>query len=144
MNMTEMNDLLEELLRAYRMHHTIHEVNDREDPGERDRIRSLSARSWETLKSLFPDEADMTEQFLSSEAPGAQERILGRLKEWALAGLDHRPGGPNALNLTLTADNIHDCKGNLDVLTVTPGRDGGTPAIWPFVKLIRYLRSWLS
>ncbi|KAL2860560.1 hypothetical protein BJX68DRAFT_261492 [Aspergillus pseudodeflectus] len=142
MNMTEMNDLLEELLRAYRMHHTIHEVSDREDPGERDRIRSLSARSWETLKSLFPDEADMTEQFLSSEAPGAQERILGRLKEWALAGLDHRPGGPNALNLTLTADTIHDCKGNLDVLTVTPRRDGGTPAIWPFVKLIRvYLDS---
>ncbi|KAL2794371.1 hypothetical protein BJX66DRAFT_202010 [Aspergillus keveii] len=141
MNMTEMNNLLEELLRAYRMQHTISEVSDREDPGERDRIRSLSARAWETLKSLFPAEANLTEQFLSNETAGAQDRILGRLKEWALAGLDHRPGGPDALNLTLMADNIHDCKENMDVLTTTP-RGAGTPAIWPFVKLIRvYLDS---
>jgi hypothetical protein len=139
MNMTEMNNLLEELLRAYRTQHTISEVSDREDPGERDRIRSLSARAWETLKSLFPAEANLTEQFLSNETAGAQDRILGRLKEWALTGLDHRPGGPDALNLTLMADNIHDCKENMDVLTVTP-REAGTPAIWPFVKLIRYLR----
>ncbi|KAJ0426006.1 hypothetical protein BJY00DRAFT_272728 [Aspergillus carlsbadensis] len=141
MNMAEMNDLLKEILRAYRMHLTISEVSDQEDPGGMDRIRSLSTRAWETLKSLFPDEADMTEQFLSNEAPGAQERILGCLTEWALAGLDRRPGGPNALNLTLMADNIQDCKENLDVLTVTP-REAGAPTIWPFVKLIRvYLDS---
>ncbi|KAL2813123.1 hypothetical protein BJX63DRAFT_395031 [Aspergillus granulosus] len=140
MNMDELRELLQELLRAYRMHHTnaFHEVTDRE---ERDRITSLSVRSWETLKSLFPNEADMTEQFLSNEDAGAESIILERLEEWARAGLAHRPGGPDALNSTIPAANIQECRENLDTLTVS-SHQPGRPAVWPFVKLIRvYLNS---
>ncbi|KAL3464362.1 hypothetical protein BJX64DRAFT_254826 [Aspergillus heterothallicus] len=140
MNMDELKELLEELLRAYRMHHTsaFYEVSDRE---ERDRITSLSVRSWETLKSLFQNEEDLTEEFLSSEEADAENRILRRLEEWARSGLDHRPGGLDNLNFTILADSLQECKSGLDMLTVT-SQEPGRPSVWPSVKLIRvYLNS---
>ncbi|KAL4991483.1 hypothetical protein BDW68DRAFT_142463 [Aspergillus falconensis] len=138
MNTDELKELLQELLRDYRMRHTraFDEVTEQK---ESERITALARRALATLNSLFKNEADMTEEFLSNEAPHAEELILTRLEEWALAGLDHRPGGREALHHRIEARDIYHCRENIDIFTVAsrPGK----PALWPFVKLIRvYLR----
>ncbi|KAL4912376.1 hypothetical protein BDW62DRAFT_215060 [Aspergillus aurantiobrunneus] len=140
MNIDEMKELLQELLKSYRIRHTraFSEVSDQQ---EIERITLLSGRAFMTLKSLFPNEEELTEVFLSSEEPRAEEVILTRLEEWALAGLDHRPGGRDVLHHRIEAQDIYDCRENIDTLTVA-SVEPGRPALWPFVKLIRvYLRS---
>ncbi|KAL4884754.1 hypothetical protein BJY04DRAFT_181964 [Aspergillus karnatakaensis] len=139
MNRDEMNDLLQELLVAYRMRYTkvFLDINDLEEGA---RITQLAERAFGTLKSLFPDK-DIKEEFLSNEGTHAEVAILTQLEEWAVSGLDERPGGPEALYHTIVASDLYDCRENLDSLTVA-SRDPERPAIWPFVKLIRvYLRS---
>lgn len=135
MTIDEMIELLRELLMAYRIRHT-RAFNEDLAEGESDRITRLSERSWATLQSLFPNEGELTQAFLSNEGPGAEDRILARLAEWAMAGLNHRPGGPDALHYAIRARDIHDCRENIDILTVA-SREQERPALWPFVKLIR-------
>ncbi|KAL4906823.1 hypothetical protein BDW74DRAFT_176430 [Aspergillus multicolor] len=144
MSATERKELLQELIKDYRMHHTRvfrEEFQGQLSEQEIERIMRLSERAWRTLKSLFSNEADMTEEFLSNDAPHAEEAILTQFEEWALAGLDHRPGGREALRHRIEARDIDDCREVIDMLTVA-SREPNRPAIWPFVKLIRvYLRS---
>ncbi|KAL4800535.1 hypothetical protein BDV19DRAFT_72190 [Aspergillus venezuelensis] len=139
MNDAEMRELLRELVRNYRMRHTraFDEVTDQE---ESQRITLLSQRAWATLDSLFPHEAELTEEFLSNEDDQAERQILARLDVWALAGLVNRPGGPEASRHVFQARDIYDCRETLDMLTVT-SHEPDRPSIWPFVKLITvYLR----
>ncbi|KAL4951692.1 hypothetical protein BDW69DRAFT_196266 [Aspergillus filifer] len=139
MNNDEMRELLQELVRNYRMRHTrtFDEVTEQE---ESQRITLLSQRAWTTLDSLFPHEAELTEEFLSNEDDQAERQILARLEVWALAGLGNRPGGPEASRHVFQARDIYDCRETLDMLTVT-NREPDRPSIWPFVKLITvYLR----
>lgn len=137
MTTDEMNELLRELLMAYRIRHT-RAFNEDLAEGEADRITRLSERSWTTLQSLFPNEGDLTEAFLSNEEPDAEDRILARLREWAMAGLNHRPGGSDFLHYTIRARDIRHCRENIDILTVA-SREPQRPALWPFVKLIRWV-----
>lgn len=134
MNTGELRELLQELLTDYRMRHTraFDEVTEQK---ESERTTALARRAFATLNLLFPDKPDMTEEFLSNEAPHAEEMILRRLEEWALAGLDHRPGGKEALHQRIEARDIYECREKIDMLTVAS--QPGKPALWPFVKLLR-------
>ncbi|KAL1967746.1 hypothetical protein VTN77DRAFT_3003 [Rasamsonia byssochlamydoides] len=140
MNENEVKELLEELLRSFRQYYTdaYREVTDVE---EQQQIRETSTRAWETLHSLFRNQPGLTHEYLSDEADGAEAAILRHLEEWAKAGFIHRPGGADALQYSVTANDLDECRDLLDALTTDPPNED-RPAIWPFIKLIRvYLRS---
>ncbi|KAL4805559.1 hypothetical protein BDV18DRAFT_161210 [Aspergillus unguis] len=143
MTADEQKELLQELMRSYRLRHTgaFREITNEVTAEESRRIETMSQRAWDTLRSLFPGQGALTEEFLSDEQPGSEGRILRQIEQWAMSGLHHRPGGPEALHYRVEASNMDECRENLDSLTVFSS-EPGVPAIWPFVKLIRvYLRS---
>ncbi|KAL1980018.1 hypothetical protein VTN96DRAFT_4795 [Rasamsonia emersonii] len=140
MDNNEVKELLEELLRSFRQYYTdtYREVTDVQ---EQQQIRETSTRAWETLHSLFRNQPGLTHEYLSDEADGAEAAILTQLEEWAKAGFIHRPGGADALQYSVTANDLDECRDLLDALTTDPPGEN-RPAIWPFIKLIRvYLRS---
>ncbi|KAI9042030.1 uncharacterized protein KD926_006154 [Aspergillus affinis] len=140
MDNTEIKELLEELLSAVRGYYTdaYREVSE---PEEQENIRSAARRAWDTLQSLFPNQPELTLDFVSQEGQDAVEPIIARLEEWAMAGQDSRPGGRVNLQYSVVANNAEECMDQLDTIMADP-RDSDRPALWPFVKLIRvYLRS---
>lgn len=140
MNTDEVKELLEELLRCFRLYYT-KEYRQVRDEEERERIEKSSTRAWKTLKSIFPNQPCLSHDFLSGDADGAESRILRTLEEWANAGAIHRPGGPGVLQYSVTASHLDKCKEHLDMLT-TDHPDKNRPAIWPFIKLIRFGESY--
>ncbi|KAL3436714.1 hypothetical protein BDV09DRAFT_202801 [Aspergillus tetrazonus] len=105
MNTDELRELLQE---------AFDEVTEQK---ESERTTALARRAFATLNLLFPKEPDMTEEFLSNEAPHAEEMILRQ-----------------ALHQIIEARDIYECRENIDMLTVAS--QPGKPALWPFVKLL--------
>lgn len=137
MNEEEVKELLEELVQSFRMYYTdlYREVTSIE---EQERIRDRSTRAWSTLNSLFRDQPGLTHEFLSDQTDGALSGILERLEDWAAQSCTRRPGGA-ALQHTIIPGNVQECRSHLDMLTMDP-RGEGEVAIWPFIKLIRYVQ----
>lgn len=135
MNDDEMQELLEELVRSFRQGYTeaIHDEGLTEQ--DRQKIIDTANRSWETLNSLFRNQAGLTHEFLSNQN-NSETVILERLKEWAIAVIAGRPGAADNLRFSFVANDLVECKNQLDALTTTPS-GGESPAIWPFIKLIR-------
>ncbi|PWY94991.1 hypothetical protein BO94DRAFT_456160 [Aspergillus sclerotioniger CBS 115572] len=139
MDYDEIRELLEELLSSVRKYYTeaFREVRTSE---EQEAIKVAAQRAWDTLKSLFPHQRDFDLEFLLKEGDNAVDSIMTTLLQWAMAGLDHRPGGRDNLQHTIVAHHADQCMEHLDRLMANPEDD--KPAFWPFVKLIRvYLRS---
>ncbi|RAK74660.1 uncharacterized protein BO72DRAFT_488077 [Aspergillus fijiensis CBS 313.89] len=140
MDKSEIRELLEELLSSVRKYYTdaFREVQVSE---EKEDIKAAALRAWETLRSLFPHQKGFDLEFLSKEGEESVETVLTTLQEWAMAGLDHRPGGRDNLRYSVVARHADECMEQLDNLMADP-KDSKRPALWPFVKLIRvYLRS---
>ncbi|RAH84267.1 hypothetical protein BO86DRAFT_397134 [Aspergillus japonicus CBS 114.51] len=140
MDQSEIRELLEELLSSVRKYYTdaFREVHKSE---EKEHIKAAALRAWETLRSLFPNEEGLDLEFLSKEGEESVKIILTILQEWAMAGLDYRPGGRDNLHYSMVARNADECMEELDSL-MADSKDSKRPALWPFVKLIRvYLRS---
>ncbi|PTU21875.1 hypothetical protein P175DRAFT_0436233 [Aspergillus ochraceoroseus IBT 24754] len=140
MGTDEIRELLRELVRCFRRVHT--EARSEIVGGnEWDLAQSSSVRAWAALEALFSSEPGFSEEFLSNEEPDAENIILTQLKEWIQDVLSHKPGGPDAIQYSFTAQDAHECKDSLDMLTMGPYHPGGR-AIWPFVKMIRvFLKS---
>ncbi|GIJ92098.1 hypothetical protein Asppvi_011073 [Aspergillus pseudoviridinutans] len=140
MDNAEIRELLEELLSNVRKYYT-DAYREVVDAREQENIKAAAKRAWDTLLSLFPNQPGLDLDFLSRDGEDAVESIVTTLQEWAMAGLDHRPGGRDSLRYTVVARHADGCMEQLDNL-MADSREGDRPAIWPFVKLIRvYLRS---
>jgi hypothetical protein len=139
MSSEEMRELLGELLSTFRQFHVtsfFQALNSRE---EQQKCRDEAERAWETFQSLFNDQSGLTMDYLSAEYDGAHSDLLAQLERRACAGLAQRPGGLDALEYSEIAGDIEGCRDILDILTAS-NRDNGQPAIWPFIKLIRFVK----
>jgi hypothetical protein len=140
MDNTEIRELLEELLANVRKYYT-DAYREVRDATEQEDIKAAAKRAWDTLLSLFPNQPALDLDFVSRDGEDAVESIVTTLEEWAMAGLDHRPGGRDSLRYSAVARHADECMEQLDNL-MADAREGDRPALWPFVKLIRvYLRS---
>ncbi|KAL2786690.1 hypothetical protein BJX66DRAFT_328406 [Aspergillus keveii] len=140
MDNDEILELLEELLSAVRKYYTgaYREVSESE---EQENIRGAAMRAWDTLQSLFPDQAELDLEFVSQDGEEVVEPIISKLVEWAVARQDSWPGGRNSLQYSAVANHADECMEQLDIL-MADSRDRSKPTLWPFIKLIRvYLRS---
>lgn len=137
MDENEVNGLLEELLRSIRRASipTDRNIVAGEDWAE---YEAMGKRSHETLQAIFSDRSDLTIEFFSRPGAEAEIEILQELKAQALDRLTFRPGGSSSLQYTVVADDLEGCKDTLDSLTDNP-EDSNTPALWPFIKLIRFV-----
>lgn len=89
------------------------------------------------LEALFKGDAKLDKEFLvRSGSAEAEDEILDTLLQIATDGLLDRPGGPDAVRYAEACPDLGSCKDLLDLLTTNPR--GDEPAIWPFVKLIRF------
>jgi hypothetical protein len=137
MDEKEVNSLLEELLRSIRRASipTERSLIGGEDWAE---YEAMGKRSHETLEAIFSDRSDLTIEFLSRPGAEIEIEILQELKALALNRLSFRPGGLSSLQYTAFADDMESCKDKLDSLTDSP-EDSDVPALWPFIKLIRFV-----
>lgn len=142
MNSDKIKELLKELLQSVRQFHTNSLYQQLASAEEQASCREKSDRAWEALESLFKNEPDMSLEYISRDEEGAEMAILNQLERWALLGSAHRPGGPNELEYKVKCAGLDECKQQLDFLTAdSPG--GNRPALWPFIKLIRYIHRFL-
>ncbi|OQD91133.1 hypothetical protein PENANT_c001G02645 [Penicillium antarcticum] len=141
MNTEEMRELLEHLLLDFRKFYVSSIYRELQTTEEQRKCQDAAVKSWETLQSLFKTQPSLTIEFLSDVAEGAHAQILTMLERWAYAGLTNRQGGSDALEYSVIAGDIEECKSILDHLAAD-NPEGGGPALWPFIKLIRvYLNS---
>ncbi|KGO42065.1 hypothetical protein PEX1_069780 [Penicillium expansum] len=141
MTAQEMKELLDELLSSFRRFHVTSSFQELKSQEEQHSCRDAADRAWETFRSLFSTQPRLTMEFLSADFDGAYPELLEQLERWAYAGLTLRPGGPDALEHSVIAGDLTECKESLDLLTANNMNDG-RPALWPFIKLIRvYLKS---
>lgn len=142
MSSDEVKELLEELLQNVRQFHTDSLYQQLRSAEEQASCREKSDRAWEALESLFKNEPEMSLEYLSRDEEGAELAILNQLERWALLGSAHRPGGPNNLEYEVKCACLDECKQQLDILTAD-SPEGNRPALWPFIKLIRYIHRFL-
>lgn len=136
MNPEEIRELLEELLRSFRLFHVDSLFREIESVVEKEKIRERAGRAWETLHSLFGEYEELSNDFLGNEQDGAEESIISTLERWSWGEIARRPGGPNSLRYSVVSDGLEECKDNIDRLTASKStRD--TPVLWPFTKVIR-------
>lgn len=142
MTTAEMKELLEELLLNYRQEHVASAYLEVQGTAALEQRQKSAARAWKTFRSLFKDQPRLTEEFLSEDTDEAFDRILDELERWAFIGLANRPGGAYAGDYATTADDLGSCKELLDML-MADDPDDGSPAIWPFIKIVRYVSSYI-
>ncbi|KAJ5209115.1 hypothetical protein N7449_003494 [Penicillium cf. viridicatum] len=141
MNREERGNLLEHLLLDFRKYYVSSIYRELKTIEEQRKCQDAAVKSWETLHSLFKTQPRLTIEFLSDESEGAHSEILALLEGWAYAGLIYRQGGSDALEYSVIAGDVEECKSILDHLAAD-NSEGGGPALWPFIKLIRvYLSS---
>lgn len=136
MNAEEIKTLLAELLQTFRADWNT-SSDDFTNHSEREEVRSAAIRSRETLKSLFPNHPELDDEFLSRNGENEEEDILNNLQQWANGALETRPGGLNVDRFSVVTHDSEECKQRLDELTRSPSEEN-RPAIWPFIKMIRY------
>ncbi|KAJ5813614.1 uncharacterized protein N7503_000364 [Penicillium pulvis] len=141
MNSEEIRELLEELLRSFRLYRCESSFNDIGSIDEKESLMDAADRAEGTLKSLFESQPDWGLDFLRDESEGAEKAILVKLEGWALAEVSRRPGSHDSLVYTVVSDNLKGCIEQLDYLAAD-SHTGGGPVFWPFTKLLRvYLKS---
>ncbi|KAJ5632677.1 hypothetical protein N7490_009016 [Penicillium lividum] len=141
MNPEEITELLEELLRSYRVYRCDSSFRDLSSAEEREKLRDTATSAEETLQSLFNNQPGWNLEFLQDETKGAEKVILAKLKKWAEIAVSLRPGDHDSLVYTTVAKNLDRCKERIDDLVADTREDGG-PALWPFIRLLRvYLKS---
>lgn len=138
MNAEEMRELIHELLLNFRQFYVSSIFRELSTTEEQQKCRDAAAKAWETLQSLFKNQPRLTIEFLSDESENARTDILAQLERWAHAGLARRHGGADALEYSAIAGDIEECQSTLDQLAADDP-EGGGPALWPFIKLIRFV-----
>lgn len=104
------------------------------------KLQKAQQSAQETFKALFKGSDEPTlEDIVRDDGPEAESEILDALLAKAIRGLANRPGGEEATLYKKASEDLEKCRELLDILT-TDSR-GETPAIWPFIKLIRLVKT---
>jgi hypothetical protein len=104
------------------------------------KLQKAHQSAQETFKALFKGSDEPTlKDLVRDDSPEAESETLDTLLAKAIRGLANRPGGEEATLYAEASDGVKECGELLDLLT-TDSR-GDTPAIWPFIKLIRLERT---
>lgn len=136
MAQTEVNELLEELLRSFREFHCSDNWKEIEDSNEeKQMVKDKADTARETLKSMFRSQRQLSNKFLSKKGREKELDILSKLQSWVLSEMNELPG-INDLHHTMTAESLQECKNHLDRVTSSVANNDG-PVLWPFIKLIR-------
>jgi hypothetical protein len=91
----------------------------------------------QTFDALFKGQDKLTQEFLvRDDSPDSEAEILEVLVQKAAQGLSSRTEWPNNTQHTNTSNSLDECRRYLDLLTTNPKTD--QPAMWPFIKLIRF------
>ncbi|CEJ60465.1 hypothetical protein PMG11_09038 [Penicillium brasilianum] len=99
-------------------------------------LQKAQQSTQEAFKALFKGSDEPTlKDLVRDDSHEAESEILDTLMAKAIRGLANRPGGEEAILYTEASDGVQECRELLDLLT-TDSR-GDTPAVWPFIKLIR-------
>lgn len=138
MNPEEMKGLLGELLTTFRQFHVLRFFQELKSQEEQQRCRDQAERAWGTIQSLFIEQPGLTMEHLSQDSDEAHSVLLTQLERWASAGVALRPGALDALEYSVVAGCIEECRDILDMLTAS-NSGNGRPALWPFIKLIRFV-----
>ncbi|KAF2263942.1 hypothetical protein CC78DRAFT_581063 [Lojkania enalia] len=140
MSSEEIKELIEELVRSVRACY-IPAFQDIDDLEERQEITNRSGKAWQTLHSMFRNQPIFTKEFLLEHASDVDTPLLNILQKWASDFLSRRPGGQESRMWSSTAFTSEECIDKLDEFTRDPV-DVNTPALWPFIRVIRvYLRA---
>jgi hypothetical protein len=136
MTSEEIQELLSELLHSFRAFDA-EGMQVTQSIEELEEIRKRAMNAKETLIGLFRNHTEITPLFLSDPSPGAQESILMNLNTLAKDLALQRPGSPDCLTWSTTAETVDDVVDALIPFTRDP-IDSGTPLLWPFVRIVRY------
>lgn len=136
MNPTEITELLEELLRSFRVYCCQSSFSELSSSEEQEDLRDAASRAEETLESLFKSQPEWNREFLTDDTEGAEADILAKLQNWAQTAVSLRPGGRDSLVYAATAKNFQQCTEKLNYL-VADSHEDGRPALWPFIRLLR-------
>jgi hypothetical protein len=113
------------------------EVEELEDQ-EKLEYQKANITALQTLDALFKGQDKLTQAFLvRDDGPNCEAEILDNLVQKAAEGLSGRTEWPNTTKHTSTSGSLDECRRNLDWLTTNPKTE--QPAIWPFIKLIRFV-----
>jgi hypothetical protein len=126
----EINDQLQELLRSYRRFHLCDLDKTHTTADEANQLRSQSQLAWDTLQAAFGSHRELTKEYLIDNSPGAEQRIQGQLRALILS-LDW-PEGAREGTWSGAADSVLECTRKT---TEFLSRN-----IWPFIKIIRYVK----
>lgn len=137
MSSGEIRELLEELLRDFRIYNCADEDDDNPSPDDRRAFADTAARAWKTLDSMLPAAEGLTEDFLAGVYEGAWNEIMSKLEEWANESLARIPGQMHDQVVVIVTDSLQNCKDHLD-LFMSRSKDKENPTLWPFINLIRY------
>lgn len=123
------------------------DAEDANDPGDEVeeldeqeilRYQRSNITALQTFDALFKGQDKLTQELLVREdGPDPEAEILEMLVHKASKGLSSRTEWPDTTQHTNTSDSLDECRRNLDFLTTNPKTD--QPAIWPFIKLIRFV-----
>lgn len=104
------------------------------------KLQKANHSAQQTFDALFKGHDNPSKEFLiRNDSPQSEAEILETLVQKAREGLTNRPGGLDAIQFTEASNNLESCRKLLDVLTSDTQSDA--PAIWPFVKLIRFVET---
>lgn len=137
MNPEEIKELLEELLRSFRLFFCVSEDEVKSDLDERLGFEEESNRAWTTIQSILPNNDEITQDFLAAHHEGAWDQIMSSLQAWANESIAHRQQDTYDLIMTLVANDLDGCKKHLDGLMAT-SEDCENPPLWPFMNIVRY------
>ncbi|KAJ5263281.1 hypothetical protein N7478_010886 [Penicillium angulare] len=137
----DIRELLEELLRSFRVYYCESLNQEITSAEERAKCEVEADNAWTALDSIFHDQHELTQEFLLGEGSAAWEAIINKLQKWANTAVAGRSGDGQGLVSKVSTGSLQACKDYLDHLSAE-SHENGDPVLWPFIKLIRvYLKS---
>jgi hypothetical protein len=123
----EIEDLLRTLVRDFRRYHL--RAENQCDNAEELVLETNARLAWDTLKEVFENQADLTEEFLARGDRSSDREVEDRVIEWndeLLMPDDFNIDGTEMI----TAATADECSERLSELLEMN--------LWPFIKVMRY------
>lgn len=137
MTAEEIQELIEELLRTFRLYY-LSSFQEIISASEKKTIRMRSEKAWNTLHSMFRNQPLFTKSFLLDYPAEGDASLLNILQLSAASFLAGRPGGCESRMWSAAAFNVDECTDKMDAFLRDP-LDANTPALWPFIRVVRYV-----
>ncbi|ORY17690.1 hypothetical protein BCR34DRAFT_474575 [Clohesyomyces aquaticus] len=135
MSKEEMKEIVDDLVRRFRTCY-MPPIQGIESIQARRKALAESETAWHMLKAMFRNQSNLSEEFLLSDKSEHAGVLSDVLLDWIEDCLAGRPGGMECHIWKTTAVNVDELTEKLDVFT-TNETDEITPALWPYIKVIR-------